>query len=128
MELTQHGVLVTKNGHGYRGSASLHSLTLGYIKKIDFIARSRVCYQLLLHRLGRQFEIKFFKTLIFFYLKLIFIYIFRLFWFVYIKNNFLKINKYYFDIFLNKKHFKPQFLFHYWSNINQNKSFFFNLN
>jgi hypothetical protein len=45
MELTQHGVLVAKNGHGYRGSASLHSLTLGYI-----------CYQLLLHRLGRQFE------------------------------------------------------------------------
>jgi len=40
-----------------------------------------------------------------FLLKIIFIYIFRLFLYTVIKNNFKKIKKYYFNIFLIKKYF-----------------------
>jgi hypothetical protein len=46
---------------------------------------------------------------IFFLFKInIFFYIFKLFWCVDIRNNFLKIKKYYFNIFFNKKYFKNQ--------------------
>jgi hypothetical protein len=47
------------------------------------------------------FEFMFFKKLNFFCLELI-LYIFRLFYYADIKNNFLKIKKNYFNIFLNK--------------------------
>ena len=49
------------------------------------------------------------KKIEFFYLELIF-YIFEFFWFTNIKINFKKIkNIYYFNLFLNKKHFKKLF-------------------
>ena len=48
----------------------------------------------------------FLKKLNFIYFSLLKINIFKLFWCPNIKNNFLKIKKYYFNIFLNKKYFK----------------------
>jgi hypothetical protein len=40
---------------------------------------------------------------------------FKSFWYVGIKNNFVKIKKYYFNIFIKKKHFKKQPLQHSWT-------------
>ena len=40
--------------------------------------------------------------LFYFYFKLVFLYVFKLFCYIDVKNNFLKIKKYYFNIFLKK--------------------------
>jgi hypothetical protein len=54
------------------------------------------------------------KNYFFICFKLLFFNIFRLFWYVNIKNNFLK-NKYYFNIFLNKKYFFKKKLLYFYS-------------
>ena len=52
--------------------------------------------------------LKRFNLIYLFYFKLICFSVFKLFWYTIIINNFLKLKKYYFNIFLNKKYFKKQ--------------------